>query len=92
MGVGTAVLRVKMTKDSAAQGAEDKLLATLQIKCKECGARMKTGRQDGKRYYMCLNNTGHEDNLDRMVWIEMPSYLDLEGEFDVKLSREKEAN
>ena len=76
-----------MTKDSAAEGAEDRLLATLQIKCKECGARMKTGRQEGKRYYMCLNNTGHEDNLDRMVWVDMPSYLD--WEFDTELSGQK---
>ena len=90
MGVGTAVLRVKMTKDSAAQGAEDKLLATLQIKCKECGERMKWGRQEGKRYYMCLNNTGHEDNLDRMVWVDMPSYLD--WEFDTELSSEKKTD
>ena len=81
-----------MTDQSARESAEDKLLATLQIKCKECGARMKTGRQEGKRYYMCLNNTGHEDNLDRYVWVEMPNYLDLEGEFDVKLSSEKEAD
>jgi len=82
-----AYLRINVTKDSAADAAEDRLLATLQIKCKECGERMKTGRQEGKRYYMCLNNTGHEDNLDRMVWVDMPSYLD--WEFDSKLSGEK---
>jgi hypothetical protein len=79
-----------MTRDSAAEGAEDRLLATLQIKCKECGARMKWGRQEGKRYYMCLNNTGHEDNLDRMVWVDMPSYLD--WEFDTELSSEKKTD
>jgi len=66
----------KMTRDSAADGAEDKLLATLAIKCKECDARMSWGRQEGKRYYLCENNTAHADNLDRMVWVEMPEYLD----------------
>jgi len=66
----------RMTKDSAADGAEDKLLATLSIKCKECDARMSWGRQEGKRYYLCTNNTKHEDNLDRMVWVDMPTYLD----------------
>jgi len=66
----------RMTKDSAADGAEDKLLATLAIKCKECDARMSWGRQEGKRYYLCTNNTKHEDNLDRMVWVDMPTYLD----------------
>ncbi len=76
-----------MSDQSAREGAEDKLLATLIIKCKECGARMKTGRQEGKRYYMCLNNTGHEDNLDRFVWVDMPSYLD--WEFDSKLTGQK---
>jgi len=65
-----------MTKDSAADGAEDKLLATLAIKCKECDARMSWGRQEGKRYYLCTNNTAHADNLDRMVWVDMPTYLD----------------
>jgi len=69
----------KMTKDSAAEGAEDRLLATLQIKCKECDERMSWGRQEGKRYYMCDNNKGHADNLDRFVWVDMPDYL----EFDV---------
>ena len=76
-----------MSDNSAREGAEDRLLATLIIKCKECGARMKTGRQEGKRYYMCLNNTGHEDNLDRFVWVDMPSYLD--WEFDSKLTGQK---
>jgi len=66
----------KMTRDSAANGAEDKLLATLAIKCKECDARMSWGRQEGKRYYMCTNNAKHEDGLDRMVWVDMPTYLE----------------
>ena len=79
-------------KDKARHDAEDKLLQTLFIKCKECDARMSTGRQEGKRYYYCGNNTGHKDNLDRYVWVEMPEYLSLEGEFDTKLSSEKETN
>ena len=76
-----------MTRDSAREGAEDKLLATLQIKCKECDARMTTGRQEGKRYYFCGNNTKHEDYLDRYVYVDMPEYLD--WEFDSKLSSQK---
>ena len=79
-------------KDKARHNAEDKLLAKLFIKCKECDARMSTGRQEGKRYYYCGNNTGHEDNLDRYVWVEMPEYLSLEGEFDTELSSEKKAD
>jgi len=77
-----------MTRDSAREGAEDKLLATLQIKCKECDARMSWGRQEGKRYYYCGNNTAHADYLDRYVYVEMPDYLD--WEFDSKLSSQKE--
>ena len=79
-------------KDKARHDAEDKLLAKLFIKCKECDARMSTGRQEGKRFYYCGNNKEHEDNLDRYVWVEMPEYLSLEGEFDTKLSSEKETN
>ena len=79
-------------KDKARHTAEDKLLAKLHIKCKECEQRMSTGRQEGKRFYYCGNNKEHEDNLDRYVWVEMPEYLSLEGEFDTKLSSEKETN
>jgi hypothetical protein len=79
-------------KDKARHNAEDKLLAKLHIKCKECDARMVTGRQEGKRYYLCTNHEGHADHLDRYVWVEMPKYLDLEGEFDTELSSEKETN
>jgi len=72
--------KLKMSKRGdgtfAQDGAEDKLLATLTIKCKECDARMSWGRQEGKRYYMCTNNEGHADNLDRFVWVDMPTYLD----------------
>ena len=76
-----------MSDQSAREGAEDKLLATLRIKCKECGERMSWGRQEGKRYYLCDNNTAHADNLDRFVWVDMPEYLD--WEFDSKLSSQK---
>jgi len=75
-GVTLKIRGKRMTKDSAADGAEDKLLATLAIKCKECDARMSWGRQEGKRYYMCTNNAKHEDGLDRMVWVDMPTYLE----------------
>lgn len=64
-------------KEQAREACETKLLAKLQIKCKECNARMSTGLQEGNRYYYCGNNTGHEDNLDRYVWVQMPEYLDL---------------
>jgi hypothetical protein len=79
-------------KDKARHQAEDKLLAKLHIKCKECDTRMDTGRQEGKRYYHCGNALFHEDGLARYVWVEMPEYLSLEGEFDTKLSSEKETN
>ena len=83
---------LKKNKDYMRESTEDKLLAKLHIKCKECDARMSTGRQEGKRFYYCGNNKEHEDNLDRYVWVEMPEYLSLEGEFDTKLSSEKETN
>ena len=67
-----------MTKDSAREGAEDRLLRTLFIKCKECEYRMSTGRQEGKLYYYCGNNTMHADNLDRYVFVDMPDYLALD--------------
>jgi len=54
----------------AIDNAEDKLLSLLFIRCKICDCRMTWGRQDGKRYYLCTNNKGHEDNLDRMVFVE----------------------
>ena len=79
-----------MTRDSAAEAAEDRLLRTLKIKCKECNLRMSTGRQEGKRYYFCGNAMHHEDGLDRYVWVEMPNYLD--WEFDSELSSQKKAD
>ena len=81
---------LKTNKDYMRESTEDKLLAKLHIKCKECDARMSTGRQEGKRFYYCGNNTGHKDNLDRYVWVEMPEWL--EGELDTELSSEKKAD
>jgi hypothetical protein len=69
-----------MTDDSAREGAEDRLLATLLIKCKECDARMVSGRQEGKRYYFCGNALDHKDGLDRYVYVEMPEYLDFKDD------------
>ena len=77
-----------MTRDSAAEGAEDRLLATLIIRCKECNERMSTGRQEGKRYYLCDNHKGHEDYLDRFVWVDMPDYLD--WKINTKFTGQKE--
>jgi hypothetical protein len=87
-GVTLKIRGQKMTRDSVVNKKEDELLATLTIKCKECDARMSSGRQEGKRYYLCDNNTGHADNLDRFVWVNMPEYLD--WELDPKLSSQKE--
>ena len=84
--------RIHKPEDYAREACETKLLNTLTIKCKECNARMSTGLQEGERYYYCGNNTGHEDNLDRYVWVKMPKYLDLEGEFNTELSGDKETN
>ena len=73
--------------------AEDKLLSKLTIKCKECDAVMSPGRQDGERYYHCRNNGGHEDNLDRVVWVNMPPYLELVSrDLDIELSSKQETN
>ena len=88
---------LKKNKDYMRESTEDKLLAKLHIKCKECDARMSTGRTEGKRYYYCGNNKGHEDNLDRYVYVDMPKYLlddaiYLERELDTELSSEKETN
>jgi len=75
-GVILKIRGKRMTRDSVVHKKEDELLATLIIKCKECDARMSWGRQEGKRYYLCTNNEAHEDSLDRMVWVDMPKYLD----------------
>ena len=73
--------------------AEDKLLSRLTIKCKECNAIMSPGRQDGHRYYYCRNNGGHEDNLDRVVWVNMPHYLELESrDLDIELPGKQKAD
>ena len=69
--------RIHTPEDYARQAAETKLLKKLKIYCKECNTMMSTGLQEGNRYYYCGNNTGHEDNLDRYVWVRMPEYLDI---------------
>jgi predicted Zn-ribbon and HTH transcriptional regulator len=50
--------------------AEEKILASLHIKCKECDYQMRRYRQDGKVYYHCDNC-----KPNRVVWIDMPEYL-----------------
>ena len=85
MTVHTAIIHADILRqrnmsrpeDYAREAAETKLLKKLKIKCKECNARMSTGLQEGNRYYYCGNNSDHEDNLDRYVWVKMPEYLDL---------------
>lgn len=79
--------------DLKKMNAEDKLLNSLSIKCKVCDHTMSPGRQDGNRYYYCGNNTKHEDNLDRVVWVNMPHYLELESrDLDIELPGKKETN
>ena len=79
--------------DLKKMNAEDKLLNSLSIKCKECNAIMSPGRQDGHRYYYCRNNGGHEDNLDRVVWVNMPPYLESDSrDLDIELSSKQETN
>ena len=54
---------------------------------------MSPGRQDGERYYHCRNNGGHEDNLDRVVWVNMPPYLESDSrDLDIELSSKQETN
>ena len=79
--------------DLKKMNAEDKLLNSLSIKCKECNAIMSPGRQDGHRYYYCRNNGCHEDNLDRVVWVNMPHYLELESrDLDIELPGKQKAD
>ena len=52
------------------ENAEDRILATLHIKCKECDFQMRRYRQDLKVYYHCDNC-----QPNRVVWIDMPEYL-----------------
>jgi formamidopyrimidine-DNA glycosylase len=49
--------------------AEAELLNQISIKCKECNKRMRTGLQEGRRYYYCGNNKDHKNNQDRMVYV-----------------------
>lgn len=64
-----------MKESKSRLDAEDSLLKTLTIKCKVCNAIMATGHREGVRYYHCKNNTKHEDNLDRFVWVDMPDWM-----------------
>jgi len=52
------------------ENAEDRILATLQIRCKVCDDKMRRYRQDQKVYYHCDSCTPN-----RVVWIDMPEYL-----------------
>ena len=52
------------------ENAEERILALLQIKCKECDFQMRRYRQDQKVYYHCDNC-----QPNRVVWISMPEYL-----------------
>ena len=54
---------------------EDELLKCLIIRCKVCDTLMRTGHQEGVRFYHCKNNTAHPDNQDRFVWVDMPDWL-----------------
>ena len=46
-----------------------------------------------ERYYHCRNNGGHEDNLDRVVWVNMPPYLESDSrDLDIELSSKQETN
>jgi hypothetical protein len=77
-------------EDRARIGAENRLLAKLKIKCKECNRRMRTGYQEGKRYYYC-NSNDHIDAMPRMVWVDTPpNWLDWQA--DTELASEKETN
>ena len=72
--------------------AEDSLLKTLTIKCKECDAIMRTGHQEGTRFYHCKNNMGHKDGLERFVWVDMPDWLLSDGKTNTEFSCQKKAD
>ena len=52
------------------ENAEERILATVHIKCQVCDFQMRRYRQDEKVYYHCDNCTPN-----RVVWIDMPEYL-----------------
>ena len=52
------------------ENAEERILATLTIKCKVCDDQMRWSRQDKKVYYHC-----DSCKPNRVVWIDMPEYL-----------------
>jgi len=51
--------------------AEERILGTIRVKCKDCEGPMNRQRQDDKVYYFCRV-------CQRAVWIDMPEYLDFE--------------
>ena len=71
---------------------EDELLKTLTIKCKVCDAIMRTGHQEGTRFYHCRNKKGHKDGLERFVWVDIPEGLLSDRETDTEFSCEKKAD
>ena len=52
------------------ENAEERILATLHIRCQVCSEQMRRYRQDLKVYYHCDNC-----KPNRVVWVEMPEYL-----------------
>ena len=52
------------------ENAEERILATLQIRCKVCQDQMRRYRQHEKVYYHC-----DSCQPNRVVWIDMPEYL-----------------
>ena len=76
--------------DLARIAAENRLLATLKIKCKECNRRMRTGYQEGRRYYYCDSND-HIDAMPRMVWVDTPPNW-LDWQLDIELPGKKKDN
>ena len=52
------------------ENAEERILASLEIRCKVCQEIMRRYRQDCKFYFHCDNC-----RPNRVVWIDMPEYL-----------------
>jgi len=75
--VGSVMLGVAALKDFQTdlsrknrENAEERILASLHIKCKVCSDQMRRYRQEEKVYYHCDNC-----QPNRVVWIDMPEYL-----------------
>ena len=52
------------------ENAEERILATLHIRCKVCDDQMRRYRQDEKVYYHC-----DSCKPNRVGWIDMHEYL-----------------